>query len=39
MKHICLIVSDYVYVCLVLFVVSEMPESSKLLSCLFVVRD
>ena len=34
---ICLIVSDDVYMFLVLFVVSKIPESSKLL-CLFVVR-
>ena len=27
----CLIVSDYVYMCLVLFVVSKIPDSSELL--------
>ena len=35
MKDICLIVSDLCVLCLVLFVVSEIPESSRLL-CFFL---
>ena len=31
--RICLIVGDYVYLCLVLFVVSKILDSSELLSC------
>ena len=32
--YVCLIVSDYVYMCLVLFVVSKIPDSSELLCLL-----
>ena len=34
----CLIVSDYVYMCLVLFVVSKIVDSGELLSCLLLIE-